>query len=224
MQLTRESIATANSRIIFIDHQNEISSKTRESISKLLKESYTKKVMSRDIIFYLMDENNSERLEAVKSQLQSMSSQSHFLIVSKTPLHNGLISYLSLSISGIVSLDFLEKNTSIVIKSLMEKGIFLDPDFHKDMVCEIEKRQKKDAPIKKFVLNEKAGEVLSQKEQEVLQLILDGNNNIKIAEKLFFAQSTINSIISRLLKKLDANDRTDAVIKIIRSGWVDAIR
>ncbi|SER99902.1 two-component system, NarL family, response regulator DegU [Salisediminibacterium halotolerans] len=58
----------------------------------------------------------------------------------------------------------------------------------------------------------------------MLQHILDGHNNRKIAELLYLAPSTVSTVISHLLKKLDANDRTDAMVKIIRNGWVDALR
>ncbi|MGN6721724.1 MAG: response regulator [Marmoricola sp.] len=55
-------------------------------------------------------------------------------------------------------------------------------------------------------------EVLTSREQEVLELIGLGHTNQEIAEKLFLSEATVKSHVSRILGKLDLRDRVQAVI------------
>jgi len=54
---------------------------------------------------------------------------------------------------------------------------------------------------------------LSPREKEVLQLVADGLTNIEIAEKLIISVQTVKNHISSILYKLDAVNRTNAVVK-----------
>lgn len=48
---------------------------------------------------------------------------------------------------------------------------------------------------------------LSERELEVFNLLINGNSNKQICERLFIEQSTLKSHINRIYKKLDVNDR-----------------
>lgn len=55
-------------------------------------------------------------------------------------------------------------------------------------------------------------DVLSAREQEVLEQIGLGLTNQEIAEKLFLAEATVKTHVSRILSKLELRDRVQAVI------------
>jgi DNA-binding NarL/FixJ family response regulator len=61
-------------------------------------------------------------------------------------------------------------------------------------------------------------EDLTIRELEVLTLIRDGNRNRQIAGRLSISETTVNFHIRNLVDKLQANDRTHAVIIAIRRG------
>ncbi|MBW4692718.1 MAG: response regulator transcription factor [Lyngbya sp. HA4199-MV5] len=63
-------------------------------------------------------------------------------------------------------------------------------------------------------------EPLSERELEVLQLIVDGHRNPAIARKLYITQGTVKSHVRNILKKLCVSDRTQAAIRALRSGLV----
>jgi NarL family two-component system response regulator LiaR len=57
---------------------------------------------------------------------------------------------------------------------------------------------------------------LTDREQEVLQLIADGMNNRAIAEKLVISEKTVKTHVSNILSKLNLDDRTQAAIYALR--------
>jgi DNA-binding NarL/FixJ family response regulator len=60
-------------------------------------------------------------------------------------------------------------------------------------------------------------EPLSEREQEVIRLMAGGFSNREIGEMLGLSTGTVKNHVSRLLLKLDARDRTSAVLKAIAS-------
>ena len=62
---------------------------------------------------------------------------------------------------------------------------------------------------------------LTEREQEVLVLLVDGLNNSEIAEKLIVSPSTIKSHVSNILAKLSVTSRTEAAALAVRQGLVD---
>lgn len=62
--------------------------------------------------------------------------------------------------------------------------------------------------------------LLTSREIEVLQLMAEGNSNRVIGEKLFISEKTVKNHVSSILQKLNVQDRTQAVIQSIKSGWI----
>jgi len=64
-------------------------------------------------------------------------------------------------------------------------------------------------------------EPLTEREQQVLELLAEGLANKEIAERLFLTEGTIKNYVSAIIGKLQANDRTHAVITALRRGLVE---
>ena len=62
--------------------------------------------------------------------------------------------------------------------------------------------------------------ILSSRETEVLQLIADGLSTSDIASKLFISQKTLKNHLASVYQKLEARDRTHAVVLGVRLGIV----
>lgn len=61
---------------------------------------------------------------------------------------------------------------------------------------------------------------LSQREMEVLQLLVEGMSNQEIADKLCLGTETIKTHMRHIMRKLSVSDRTQAAIKAMRQGIV----
>ncbi|MBI3590051.1 MAG: response regulator transcription factor [Candidatus Melainabacteria bacterium] len=61
---------------------------------------------------------------------------------------------------------------------------------------------------------------LSERELEVLKLIVDGKSNQDIASKLFVTLATVKTHVRSILNKLSVDDRTQAAVKAMREGLV----
>lgn len=61
---------------------------------------------------------------------------------------------------------------------------------------------------------------LTDREMDVLRLIVDGYSNAEISEKLFVSIHTAKAHVCNILQKLSVDDRTQAAIKALKDGIV----
>ena len=62
---------------------------------------------------------------------------------------------------------------------------------------------------------------LSTREIEVLDCVAQGLSNKEIARALFVTEQTIKNHMTSVLRKLDVNDRVQAVLLAVRHGWIE---
>jgi two-component system response regulator DegU len=63
--------------------------------------------------------------------------------------------------------------------------------------------------------------LITKREEEVLQMIADGCSTTEVAEGLYISQKTVKNHLASIYSKLDARDRTQAVLKAVRLGLID---
>ena len=62
--------------------------------------------------------------------------------------------------------------------------------------------------------------LITRREEEVLQLIADGLSTPEVAAKLYISQKTVKNHLASIYEKLNARDRTQAVLQAVRMGIV----
>lgn len=61
---------------------------------------------------------------------------------------------------------------------------------------------------------------LTEREADVLSLVAEGLSNAEIGQRLYLSPETVKTHLSRVLAKLGARDRTQAVIAAFESGFM----
>ncbi|SFE92821.1 response regulator transcription factor [Alteribacillus iranensis] len=146
---------------------------------------------------------------------------------------------VNVSVNDIQVVDslFREEAVSIILASDRERKqwgkhferaqsfhVYVDPLFqpyliekYREMKSEVEhESEEKDLRLD----TEKALTVLSQAEARILEKILEGKSNRRIAEEYFLSVATVNNHVSHIAKKMNAKDRTHTVKRAIEEDWV----
>lgn len=69
-------------------------------------------------------------------------------------------------------------------------------------------------------LDEKNGKPLTEREIEVLQLVVMGKSNTEIAKELIVSVHTAKAHVCSILQKMSVEDRVQAAVKAVREGMV----
>lgn len=105
------------------------------------------------------------------------------------------------------------------------RGYLLKGHVHTDLLDSIRAVHAGQKRIPPEVASELAGyagvDELTLREIEILRLIAGGNSNKEIGGQLAIAEDTVKSHITNILSKLQANDRTHAVIIGLKRGIID---
>ena len=62
---------------------------------------------------------------------------------------------------------------------------------------------------------------LSAREIEVLDCVAQGLSNKEIADELYVTEQTVKNHMTSVLRKLDVNDRVQAVLYAVKNGWIE---
>jgi DNA-binding NarL/FixJ family response regulator len=99
------------------------------------------------------------------------------------------------------------------IKGTMGGKGFVDPKITKKLLSEIASRKVQPEPSVQYQL--------SEREQEILNLLAKGLSNSDIADNLFLTEGTVRNYTSEIFKKLSVTDRTQAVVVAFKHGLVE---
>jgi DNA-binding CsgD family transcriptional regulator len=120
-----------------------------------------------------------------------------FLVIERSvEIYSGLIALFFVSVGIWLGLRLTKKKDTIIIKEVP-----------------VEVKIEVPVPRRDFVLDQSRLQQLgiTNRELEILELIAGGMSNREIAEKLFVSENTVKTHSSRLLDKLSAKRRTQAV-------------
>ncbi len=125
-------------------------------------------------------------------------------------LHAGACAYAMKDISTDVLI--------MVIKTVTEGAMWLDPQvvpILREKNCGvIPPRQMSRAMFKEQHAN------LTQREYEVLKLVVEGLSNNEIAQELTISEHTAKAHVCNIIQKLVVDDRTQAAVKALKEGLV----
>jgi two-component system, NarL family, response regulator DegU len=112
---------------------------------------------------------------------------------------------------GYITKDCTTDEIIEIVKQAADPDMALSPIIAASMLAE----------AKKLDGNKREEErIITKREEEVLQLIADGCSTPEVAAKLYISQKTVKNHLASIYEKLNARDRTQAVLLAVRMGIV----
>lgn len=124
--------------------------------------------------------------------------------------HDVLADAIRAGANGYLVKDCSTDEIASAIETVAGGETALSPRLAASMLAEV-RRQEAQADTERLI---------TKREEEVLQLIADGCSTPEVAERLYISQKTVKNHLASIYQKLDARDRTQAVLQAVRMGIV----
>ena len=156
-------------------------------------------------------------IEATKRILE-LDSKAKVIILTSHLSEQEIIDALHAGACADVLKDIGTEALKMIIKTVKEGAMWLDPQvvpILREKNCGvIPPRQMSRAMFKEQHAN------LTQREYEVLKLVVDGLSNNEIAQELTISEHTAKAHVCNIIQKLVVDDRTQAAVKALKEGLV----
>lgn len=143
------------------------------------------------------------------------------LIFTSREAEDDVFDSLSAGADGYIMKGANEEQMISAIKAVAEGTAWLDPAIARLVLSSV-KRQSYTSDSTQSSVNKNAKNTygLTDREIEVLALIVEGLNNAEIAKKLVITLSTAKAHVHSILQKLYVTNRTQATIQAVKEGLV----
>ncbi len=174
-------------------------------------------IMKPDIILMDIGLPDISGIEATKRILNNNVDQKVLMLTSHIN-EKEVMDSLSAGAYAYVLKDVNTEMLSMIIKSVYNGAIWLDPQIvpliRDKSSCFIPQKQNSRAAFRAQHAN------LTEREYEVLKLVVDGQSNSEIANTLTISEHTAKAHVCNIIQKLVVDDRTQAAVKAIKEGLV----
>ena len=135
------------------------------------------------------------------------------LVVTTFDMDADVFGALEAGADGFILKDCEPEELVDAVRRLASGYGLVDQSVTRRVIAEFARRQGR-------VENREALGVLTEREREVVQLLASGMSNAEIAAELIVETSTVKSHLTRILPKIGARDRVQAVVWAFRNGLV----
>lgn len=159
-------------------------------------------------------------IEATK-RIREAGLDSKVLIFTSRDNDDDVFAALAAGADGYIMKGATAQQLTAAITAVNEGTAWLDPAIARLVLSNVQRQKKEETTTSD--INYKAGKNtfgLTEREMEVLALIVDGMSNPEIAEKLFITRATAKAHVHSILQKLYVDDRTQAAVTAMREGLV----
>lgn len=156
-------------------------------------------------------------IEATK-QILEMNTNAKVIILTSHLSEKEVIDSLESGACAYVMKDINTDMLKMIIKTIKEGAMWIDPlavPILRDKNSGLVPQRKMSRAMFR---NQHAD--LTQREYEVLKLIVDGKSNNEIAEELTISSHTAKAHVCNIIQKLLVDDRTQAAVKALKEGLV----
>ncbi|MBP9093945.1 response regulator transcription factor [bacterium] len=134
------------------------------------------------------------------------------IMLTSHSLDEDILAALAANCDGYCLKDVAADQLVNAIRTVHNGGIWLDPAIAKRVIKAFVQQRPVTIPVNSSTLTER--------ELEVLALVVEGLSNQEIADRLVLSTETIKTHMRHLMEKLSVSDRTQAAVKALRTGLV----
>lgn len=162
----------------------------------------------------LPDMNGIEATKKILSQFEDVK----VIMLTSHISESEILDSLAAGANAYVMKDINTEILVMVIKTVKEGALWLDPK----VVPIIREKNAGIIPQKQLSrANFKAQHSnLTEREYEVLKLVVDGRSNSEIAKELTISEHTAKAHVCNIIQKMVVDDRTQAAVKALKEGLV----
>ncbi len=161
-------------------------------------------------------------IEATR-QIKELNLNSKILIFTSRENDDDVFAALAAGADGYIMKGATPEQLTSAIVAVNEGTAWLDPAIARLVLSSVQRQNQKEEENSMSQPNFKTGKNsfgLTDREMEVLALIVDGLSNPEIAQKLFITRATAKAHVHSILQKLYVDDRTQAAVTAMREGLV----
>jgi DNA-binding NarL/FixJ family response regulator len=208
-ELMRQGLSAVLER----DGEFEVLGEAEDGISAVeMAKNLKPDVVIMDIGLPLMNGIDATRL--VKQALP----QVHIVMLTSHDNDNEIFAALSAGAAGYCLKDCASERIKTAVASVSHGAAWIDPRIAHKVLQAFENPAPRKPVAGQVPLP--PSELLSQREREVLKLMVDGATNKEISEKLIISVSTVRTHVEHILEKLAVTGRTAAAIKAMKEGLI----
>lgn len=204
--LTRFGLKTTLESVDFVSEV--IESEDGESAIALVKEHFP------DLVLMDLGLSGINGIQATKS-IKAIDKNLKVIILTSHNSEEEIFEALKVGANAYCLKDISPKRLVQVIETVAEGAAWLDPSIAELVLGQITNKESK-ASNSDFT----EGINLTERESQVLKLIVDGFSNAEIAEQICVSIHTAKAHVCNILQKLSVEDRTQAAIKALKYNIV----
>ena len=146
---------------------------------------------------------------AATQQIKAILPTARVMMLTSHKLEQEIIAALSSGADGYCVKGLGLEKLVVAIACIQDRAIYLDPQIAQCVVKHLQPA----TPAK-------VDNPLTERELEVLELIVEGCSNPEISSVLYISLSTVKAHIRSIMNKLTVDDRVQAAVVALRSGWL----
>lgn len=175
------------------------------------------KISHPDVVLMDIGLPDISGIEATKRIIEN-SSSAKIIILTSHLSEQEVIDSLHAGACAYVMKDINIEILKMIVRTVKDGAMWLDPQavpILREKNCGVvPPRQMSRAMFKEQHAN------LTQREYEVLKLVVDGKSNNEIAQELTISEHTAKAHVCNIIQKLVVDDRTQAAVKALKEGLV----
>lgn len=153
-------------------------------------------------------------IEATK-RIKELVPESSVLILTSHDHNDDVFAALAAGADGYCLKDASAESLASAIRAVGQHASWLDPAIAKQVLKASATRHAKPAAS---TTQQRDKFSLSVRETEVLELLVEGLSNQRMAERLVISSETVKTHMRHIMEKLAVSDRTQAAVKALKEG------